>query len=218
MAYHKRCQLALLCDGIINEEEVRTHELNLNNLKKMQDLRNGIAVKLKNAHRILAERQAKLKEIRQAKVKGQHRIETKIFRVLKEIGVELSSYHGGGLNGKDIKKVMNNATHLFDEFAALLKRGKSEGCLLEDDDIDCMCLHFQEVFVLWDGAFSLARKIDPTPEDEHTYQRFVNAALHGSQVLQCPIMPKVHIVVRHIGWQMINIPGGLGDKMEDWVE
>jgi len=42
----------------------------------------------------------------------------KVFRVLKEIGVELSSYHGGSLNGKDIKKVMNNATHLFDTFAS----------------------------------------------------------------------------------------------------
>ncbi len=29
-------------------------------------------------------------------------------RLLKEIGVELSSYHGGSLNGKDIKKVMNS--------------------------------------------------------------------------------------------------------------
>ncbi len=94
--------------------------------------------------------------------------------------------------------------------AAVLKRGKREGCLLEDDDINCMCLHFWEVCVLWGGAFLLASKIDPTPEDEHTYQRFVDAVLHGSQVLQCPIMPKVHIMVRHIAWQMINIPGGDG--------
>ncbi len=85
---------------------------------------------------------------------------------MEKIGVELSSYHGGSLNGKDIKKVMNNATHLFDEFAAILTRGKHEGCPLEDNDIDCMCLDFWEVFVLWDGAFLLVRKIDPTPEDE----------------------------------------------------
>jgi hypothetical protein len=89
-------------------------------------------------------------------------------------------------------------------------RGKWDGCPLEDDDIDCMCLHFREVFLLWDGSFSLARKIDPTPEDEHTYQMFVDTALHGSQVLQCSIMPKVHIMVRHIAWQMINIPGRVG--------
>jgi hypothetical protein len=43
--------------------------------------------------------------------------------VLKEIGVELSSYHGGSLNGKDIEKMMNNASHIFDKFAAILKEG-----------------------------------------------------------------------------------------------
>jgi hypothetical protein len=100
--------------------------------------------------------------------------------VSKEIGVELSSYHGGSLNGKDIKKVMNNATHIFDQFAAICKEGKREECLLTDADIDCMCLHFWEVYVLWDGAFSLARLINPMDEDADTYQTFLLAALHGS--------------------------------------
>jgi hypothetical protein len=58
--------------------------------------------------------------------------------VLKEIGVELSSYHGGSLNGKDIEKVMNNATHLFDEFASIFKKWKREDCLLSDNDINSM--------------------------------------------------------------------------------
>ena len=52
--------------------------------------------------------------MRTNKVKGQLSIETKVFKVLKDIGVELTSYHGGSLNGKDIKKVMNNASHVFD--------------------------------------------------------------------------------------------------------
>ncbi len=39
-----------------------------------------------------------------AKNKGERAAEheTKVFQVLKEIGVELSSYHGGSLHGKDI--------------------------------------------------------------------------------------------------------------------
>jgi hypothetical protein len=44
--------------------------------------------------------------------------------VLKEIGVELSSYHGGSVNGKDIKKVMINASHIFDQFAVIFQEGK----------------------------------------------------------------------------------------------
>jgi hypothetical protein len=71
---------------------------------------------------------------------------------------------------------------------------------------------------LWDGAFSLARKIDPTDEDAETYQRFALAVLQGSLILQCSITPKVHAMLKHVKWQMQNLPGGLGDKMEDWVE
>jgi len=85
----------------------------------------------------LADQQSKLKEVRRAKVRRQHSIETQLFRVLKEVGVELSSYHGGSLNGKEVKKVMNNASHIFDQLAAILKES--------DDDIGLLCLHFQEV-------------------------------------------------------------------------
>ncbi len=48
----------------------------------------------------------------------------KCSTVLKEVGVELSSYHGGSLNGKDIKKVMNNACHIFDTFLIIFKGGE----------------------------------------------------------------------------------------------
>jgi hypothetical protein len=81
-----------------------------------------------------------------------------------------------------------------------------------------MCLHFREVYVLWDGAFALARTFNPTNEDAETYQTFVSAAVQSSAILGCPITPKVHTMLRHVEWQMKNIPGGLGDKMEDWVE
>ena len=88
-------------EGITNDdEEVRTHELNMNKLKNLQDLRNGIIKKLKKARRALIEQQAKLKEMHREKVRGQQSIKTKVFRVLKEIGVKLSSYHGGELEWK----------------------------------------------------------------------------------------------------------------------
>ena len=64
-------------------------------LNPLQNFRDGMVNKLKKACRVLADHQAKLKEMRQAKVRGQHSIETKVFKLLKEIGVELSSYHVG---------------------------------------------------------------------------------------------------------------------------
>ncbi len=81
-----------------------------------------------------------------------------------------------------------------------------------------MCLNFREVYVFWDGAFLLARTVDPTNDDTETYQKFVLAAVQSSAILGCPITPKVHTMLRHVEWQMKNIPGGLGDKMEDWVK
>jgi hypothetical protein len=54
-------------------------------------------------------------------------MESEVFKIiLKGIEVKQSSYHSGSLNGKDIKKVMNKATHLFDKFSSLLKSGKQD--------------------------------------------------------------------------------------------
>ena len=90
--------------------------------------------------------------------------------------------------------------------------------MLLDANIDALCLQFREVFVLWDGAFSLARTINPTEMDITTYRMFVDAAAKGSKDLRCTVTPKVHLMLKHVEWQMRNIRGGLGDKMEDWVE
>ena len=162
----------LIVDSIEDVREA-TYTSNMIKLTPLQNFRDDMVNKLKKAHHMLTVHQAKLEEVQQAKVRGQQSIETKVFKVLKEIGVELSSYHGGSLNGKDIKKVMNNASHIFNQFAAIFKGGKREECLLADADIDSMCLHFWEVCVLWDGAFSFARKINSTDEDAETYQTFI---------------------------------------------
>ena len=104
--------------------------------------------KLYNACNTLEDQQLKLKAMQTNKVKDRLSIETKVFNVLKDIGVELSSYHGGSLNGKDIKKVMNNASHVFDCISMVFKEGKRDNCLLSDAEIESLCKHFCEVFVL----------------------------------------------------------------------
>jgi len=62
--------------------------------------------------------------------------------------VELSSYHAGSLNGKDIKKVMNNVGHIFDKNAVIMKEGKRPDSILSDANVDALCIHFQEGFIL----------------------------------------------------------------------
>jgi len=73
------------------------------------------------------------------------------------------------LNGKDINKVRNNSAHIFDELTAIMKEGKRPNSILSNADVDALCLHFWEVFVLWDGAFSLARTVGPMAQDTKTY-------------------------------------------------
>jgi hypothetical protein len=74
------------------------------------------------------------------------------------------------------------------------------------------------VFLLWDGAFASARMINPRPEDAKINGQFVEAAVAGHFQLGLNVTPKVHLMLKHVRLQMVNIDGGLGNKMEDWVE
>ncbi len=67
-----------------------------------------------------------------------------------------------------------------------------------DAEIESLCLHFCEVFVLWDGAFLLAWTVNPMELDVITYQRYVLAAVAGSKDLQCTVTPKVHMTLKRV--------------------
>ena len=200
--------ILLAADIKIKEEEI----------KPLLTIRRTMVDRLKATRSLLTEKEKALRSLRSSKATSPNSLESQVFKVLKRIGVEQSSYHGGSLNGKDIKKVMNNAAYLFDDFSSLLQAGKREGCELDNGCIDALCQHFKLVFLLWDGAFSLARKKNPTEMDAEQYQRFIDAAVSEHVNLGLTITPKVHLMFHHVKWQMVNIEGGLGDKMEDWIE
>jgi hypothetical protein len=121
-----------------------THAMDEIKLNVLEDFCNREFVfKLERACDTLHNQKNKLKTLRTSKVRGQDSIETKMFPVVKELGVELSSYHGGSLNGKDIRKVMNNACHIFNTFATtIFKEGKSPNGILSDANINNLCLQF----------------------------------------------------------------------------
>jgi hypothetical protein len=213
-AYSRRHEIVLANN---NEQDELTHRANESTLKNLNIDCNRLVEKLRRARRTLADQQLKLKVMQTAKGKKEHSIESKMFKMLKDIGVALSLYHGGSLNGKDTKKEMNNATYFFDGLVVILKEGKRVDSLLSNDDIDTLCLHCWEVFVLWDGAFLLAQTVNPMKNDTTTYLHYVVAAVHGHEAIRCTVTPKVHLMLKHVAWQMRNILGGLG-KMEDWIK
>jgi len=100
-AYSTRREMVLTNN---NEQEELTHRINESTLKDLNVHRNCLIKKLKRARPTLADQQLKLKAIETAKGKTEYSIEMKMFKLLKNVGVELSSYHGGSLNGIDIKR------------------------------------------------------------------------------------------------------------------
>ena len=102
------------------------------------------------------------------------------------------------MNGKDIEKVMNNATHVVEKVAVILKEGRRQNCILSEEALNAMCLHFKEVFMLWDTAFLLARTVNPMEADIMTYQGYVLVAVQGNAVLHCTVTPKVHLMLKHV--------------------
>jgi hypothetical protein len=159
-----------------------------------------------------------IKKFESARKKTNGSLESKLFAVLKVVGVELARYHGGSLIGKDVKRVMQHVDYIFDEFATILKNNKKSDCEMSDEDIDQMCQRYSNLLLLWDGAFSYARKIDPSQQDIEQYQQFVTAAVNCHQAVGCTITLKVHLMLAHVAWLLGLIPGGLWDKAEDWLE
>jgi len=159
----------------------------------------------------------KINEFKKMRKNSGDGIESEMFLTLKSYGIEVQAYHGGSLHGKDVQKLMNNASDIFSSFADILKNNRKEGCEYDEATIDALCKSYAELCVLWDGAFSYASTIDPTKNDIDMYQRFVTAAVHLHVQLGLNVTPKVHLMWKHVADQM-TLLGGLGNKREDWVE
>ncbi len=165
-------------------------------LMPLMTVQQEIVDRSKQTRRLYSEQQKNLCVLQSSKAESAASLEMKLFKMLKGIGVKQSSYHGGSLNGEDIKKVINNATYLFGEFSLFLKLGKRDNCELSNKNIHGVCHYFQTVFVLWDGVFSFARKINPMEEDVQMYGQFVGTAVTGHVNLGLTITLKVHLMLK----------------------
>jgi hypothetical protein len=165
-------------------------------LKRLVTARKAITDIIDRSKNHLADSKKKIEVFCSATKKSPESLNTIIFNILKEKGVEVTSYHSGSLTGEDIKKVMNNATYLFDTFSEILKKGQKVDCQLEDNDIDTLCAQFKAVFLVGDGAFLVARTHHPDEVDIAQYCRLVTAAVCGHENLMCSITPKFHYMWR----------------------
>ena len=149
--------------------------------------------------------------------KDENGIETQIYDYLKAMYcIQLPVYHGGASIGKDCVKIMGNAGNMFTHFSGTLKLSKKNNCSLTDPMIDEMCADFRRHALLWDGCFSLVRRVNPSRADIVKYERFEIAATFSHQAMQLSTPHKVH-VGKHAAKQM-RLPGGIPKKAEDWLE
>ncbi|KAL7525693.1 hypothetical protein ACHAXR_001117, partial [Thalassiosira sp. AJA248-18] len=177
-----------------------------------------IANRLKNARAYLKKIKKEIKDFKKSRRRSGDGIEAEMFKILKiRYGIKLQAYHGGSMTGKDIQKFMSNAAEIFSLFAGILKANAKPDSPYTHPKIDDLCSTFSNLFVLWDGAFSFASRIDPSEDDIVQYKRFVTAAVHSHVGVGCKITPKVHLMWKHVADQM-RVPGGLGMKREDWIE
>ena len=113
--------------------------------------------------------------------------------------------------------MMTHAYQMFTHFSTILKHSKKDDCKYTDQMIDEICADFALLSVLWDGALSLASKVNPRSSDIELFKRYVRAATFTHQAMSINITHKVHLMSTHIAFAM-KIPGGLGKKREDWIE
>ena len=136
---------------------------------------------------------------------------------LKPVCVEPTQYHGGSLIGTDKNKVIANATFIFDEFEKiLLEARKNDG--MSEEAIKKMCANHKTLYFSWDKALSLALIVDPSDDNMYLFKRYMFAAVYYHIQIGCNVTHKVHLMWRHVANQTKYVPGGLGEKMEDWVE
>ena len=94
--------------------------------------RKSIEDKIAKGRKILAQLKDKLTDFRSTPKNT--RWNGELSGVLRSIDVKLTQYHGGSLAGMVIKKVIANATYVFDEFGIgkILVKYKSPDCKVKN--------------------------------------------------------------------------------------
>ena len=71
---------------------------------------------------------------------------------------------------------------------------------------------------LWDGAFSMIHKKEPSDTHCNMTQTQIDLAMEQMYIMGLPISPKAHGMSCHIVDQMRSFPGGVAMLLEYWVE
>ncbi|KAL7524102.1 hypothetical protein ACHAXR_002598, partial [Thalassiosira sp. AJA248-18] len=197
----------------INELKVNLKSVQ-NEINELEKIFNKFSGTISKANKMLKKIRENISTYKSDRKKSGDGIESEMFDWMKLFfRIQQPAYHGGKLIGKDSVKMMANAYEMFTHFATVLKDNKKDDTY-SDAMIDEICNDYARLSILWDGAFSLASKHNPTTDDISNYKRYVRAAIFTHQAMKMSITHKGHLMWRHVAAAM-RVPGGLGKKRED---
>ena len=145
-----------------------------------------------------------------------------IDRILQTYDIIRAAYHGGDLNGVDIRTLMDNATEIMEKIAEYLISSKSVQCTKTPAEIRKVCKDAGKLLEQWDAVLTLAHEEFPTDADFEFIEQYVKNAMKSSREMGLTTPLKNHGGEDHLVKQMKRVKSlvgcGLKDFDESWWE
>ena len=141
-----------------------------------------------------------------------------IDNILQRYGIERCAYHGGQINGVDVRTLMNNSKEIMGEICVYLYNQLTEESSITPDDIGKLCKDCEEYLSLWDAAFSFVHEDDPSKKHCDETQERIDLAMAKHRELGFSVTPKTHGMESHVVDQMRRVKGGIKKMIEHWVK
>jgi len=197
-------------EGEIHGFKDEIEELNLTQL----NIRDTVEVK-KDARK---EASKQLDEFTKKWKKTDESIYSGIDKILQRHGIERCAYHGGQINGVDVRTLMENAKEILGEICVYLCNQLTDQSSISADDIGKLCKDCEEYLSLWDAAFSFVHEDNPSDDHCDKTQERIDLAMNKHRELGFNVTPKTHGMEKHVVDQMRRVKGGIKKLIQHWVE
>ncbi|KAL7454029.1 hypothetical protein ACHAWC_005670 [Mediolabrus comicus] len=159
-----------------------------------------------------------LKEFTTKWKKNRESIYSGIDKILQRYGIERSAYHGGQINGVDVRTLMEDAKGIMGEICIFLCTQLTEHSSISADEIGKLCKDCEVYLSLWDAAFAAVHEDNPSDEHCDNTQELIDLAMANHRALGFSVTPKTHGMEKHVVDQMRRVKGGIKKLIEHWVE
>ena len=165
-------------------------------------------------------------EIRKKRGKEQKSVRKIIEEILIKNKTPLSSYHGGDMEGNDIRRLMHEGPAIFSALKnAIVEYCASGSIRVNDEDyasqaeIEPICSDYGQLLLLMDAVFSLlnTKRGEVTADTLQRLEERLKTLMQEWNRFQLSITPKAHILFNHSLF-FLMITQGFHDMGEDRVE